>query len=229
MKKQSSAKTSGKFSKFSKLIMALCELVMGVVLLIDPLGFTTAIITILGVLLLFVGLVSVIRYLKTDAGVAAQGEVLTQGLLEVIAGLFCIFRSNWFIVTFPLLTVLYGVITLVAGISKIQWTVDLVRTKADKWFWAAISAVVTLACSAVILRNPFSSTAVLWTFIAVTLIVEAVFDVLTVIFAKGGKRNAEDIPTAQTSQPVRNVHTQPEQPDSDEQPQHDQEVVKEDQ
>ena len=203
MKKTSSAKSSVKSSRFSKLILALCELVMGVVLLINPVGFTTAVITIFGILLLAAGIVSALRYFKMEPEVAAQGEMLTQGLLEVIAGLFCILRSDWFIVTFPLLTVLYGVITMVTGIAKIQWTVDLARAKAAKWFWAAISAVVTLVCSAVILRNPFSSTAVLWTFIAVTLIVEAVFDVIVAIFAK--RRSEPTAPYTPEAQPAQTV------------------------
>ena len=203
MKKTSSAKSSVKSSRFGKFILALCELVMGVVLLINPVGFTTAVITIFGILLLVAGIVSALRYFRMDPEVAAQGEMLTQGLLEVIAGLFCILRSDWFIVTFPLLTVLYGVITMVTGIAKIQWTVDLVRAKAAKWFWAAISAVVTLVCSAVILCNPFTSTAVLWTFIAVTLIVEAVFDVIVVIFAKRGSE--QSVPYAPEVQPTQAV------------------------
>lgn len=177
-------KSTSKSSKISKLIIAVCELAIGIVLFINPVSFTTAIITILGVLVSIAGIISVLHYFKDTPAEAARGKDLTQGLLEVIAGLFCIFKSNWFIVTFPLLTVLYGVITLIGGISKVQWTVDLIRMKAGKWFWAAISAAITIICSVVILCNPFTSTAVLWTFIAVTLIVEAVADVLVVIFAK---------------------------------------------
>lgn len=173
-----------KSSKIGKLIIALCELAIGIVLLISPVRFTTAIISILGVLVLAAGIVNVLRYFKDTPDEAARGKNLAQGLLEVISGLFCIFKSNWFIVTFPLLTVLYGVITLIGGISKVQWTVDLIRMKVGKWFWAAISAALTLVCSAIILCNPFTSTAVLWIFIAVTLIVEAVADVLVVIFTK---------------------------------------------
>lgn len=173
-----------KSPKIGKLIIALCELAIGIVLFINPVRFTTAIIVVLGVLVSIAGIISVLRYFKDTPAEAAHGKDLTQGLLEVIAGLFCVFKSNWFIVTFPLLTVLYGVITLIGGISKVQWTVDLIRMKAGKWFWAAISAAITLVCSAIILSNPFTSTAVLWTFIAVTLIVEAVVDVLVVIFAK---------------------------------------------
>ena len=170
--------------KMGKFILALGELAIGVLLLINPVGFTTAIIAVVGVLLLIAGILNTLRYFKMDPEEAALGQNLTQGLLEAAAGLFCVFKGNWFIVTFPLLTVLYGIVTLVTGVSKVQWTVDLLRTKAKKWFWAAISAAVTLICSVVILCNPFTSTAVLWMFIAITLIVEAVFDVITAVFAK---------------------------------------------
>lgn len=173
-----------KSSEINKLILALCELILGVVLLINPVGFTSAIIIILGILLFVAGILSTIRYFKETPEEAAKGQNLTYALLEMIAGLFCMFKSNWFIVTFPLLTVLYGVITLITGVSKVQWTVDFIRIKADKWFLAAISAVITIVCAVVILCNPFSSTMVLWTFIAITLIAEAVFDVITAIFAK---------------------------------------------
>lgn len=183
--KKKSYKEFSKTSRFSKLLLALCELILGVVLLINPLKFTTIIISVGGVLLLAAGLVHILHYFRLSPEEAAQGQSLTLGLLGVMLGLFCIIKREWFIVTFPLLTVLYGVITLLTGVSKIQWAVDLVRSHAKKWFWAAISAAVTLICSAVILGNPFASTAILWVFIGVTLIVEAVFDVIVVIFVKG--------------------------------------------
>ena len=47
-----------------------------------------------------------------------------------------------------------------------------------------IGAVCTLLFGILILANPFESTAVLWTFIAVTLIVEAVVDILTLVFGR---------------------------------------------
>ena len=81
-------------------------------------------------------------------------------------------------VTFPLLTVLYGILTLVSGVSKVQWAVDMLRAKQKYWFVEVISAVLTIICAILILTNPFTSTAFLWTFIGVSMIVEAVVDVI---------------------------------------------------
>ena len=171
--------------RISNMILALCEIIVGVLLLVDPIGFTVGIVTFLGAVLLLGGIVSIIQYFRTAPEEAALGQRLALGLLEGMIGLFCILRSGWFVATFPLFTVIYGIITLVTGFIKIQWTVDMLRMKRSKWFWGAISAVLTLICAVIVLCNPFSTTAVLWTFVAVTLIVEAVIDLLAAIFTRG--------------------------------------------
>ncbi len=45
---------------------------------------------------------------------------------------------------------------------------------------------LTLIVAVVVLRNPFATTAVLWTFTAVSLIVEAVVDLLGLVFEGKG-------------------------------------------
>ncbi|MGM9537989.1 MAG: HdeD family acid-resistance protein [Candidatus Onthomonas sp.] len=171
-------------SKIGSIILSLCEAVIGVLLLVNPVGFTTGIIVFLGVVLLILGIASVVQYFRAEPEEAAIKQGLTRGCLEILAGLFCVTESGWFIATFPLLTILYGIGMLVTGITKVQWTVDKIRLKIKKWIWTAISAVLTILCAVVILYNPFSSAAVLWMFIAIILIIEAVIDIIAAIFAK---------------------------------------------
>lgn len=171
----------------SSVIMALCELGIGILLLVDPVGFTTWIFISLGIVLLALGCLGIVSYFRTEPVSAFWRQSLAVGLAEIAAGLFCIFRYNWFIATFPLLTILYGILILMTGFVKIQWTVDMIRLKQSKWYFAGISAVLSVAFAGVILSNPFASTTVLWTFAAVSLIVQAVVDVVALIFRK---RNA---------------------------------------
>ena len=121
---------------------------------------------------------------QAPAEEAAEGGKLSKGILFTVLGGFCAFKSGWFIATFPVITILYGVLILVAGISKLQKAVDMARVKQNYWFVALIGALLTLVFAILILANPFASTAVLWSFIGITLIVEAVMDVVTFIFAK---------------------------------------------
>lgn len=166
------------------LLTCIAEIVIGILLLINPIAFTSAIIVVLGIVLVVIGLRSVLRYFRSTPEAAAAQNDLAKGVLFVILGIFCIFKSEWFIITFPILTVLYGILNLVFGISKFQWAVDMLRQKQKYWFVAVIGAALTLIFAVLILVNPFASTSVLWTFIAITLIVEAVVDIAAYILGK---------------------------------------------
>lgn len=170
--------------KTNVILLCLFEALIGILLLFDPIGFASAIMIAFGVALLIAGLVAVIGYFRTDAVEAALGRALTRGLVMLLAGAFCVLRPAWFIVTFSLLTILYGVIVLLAGLSKAQWAVDALRLKTGRWFLPAISAAVSIICAFVILANPFVSTLVLWQFTGISLIVEAVLDALVLLFSK---------------------------------------------
>lgn len=167
--------------KAGGIVVCIFELVVGILLFVNPVGFTSGIITVAGAVLMVLGLTEVVKYFRTDAREAALGQMLVKGLLSILTGAFCAFRAGWFITTFPVLTVLYGVVILVTGIEKIQMAVDMVRMKRKKWAWAAVNAGISLVCAAVILRRPFVSTTALWIFTGAALAAEGVLDLATLI------------------------------------------------
>lgn len=166
------------------LFMSIIELIIGILLLINPIGFTSGIIICAGVVLSIMGTSCLVKYFRDEPEEAALAHNFSKGTMLLLLGIFCIFKSEWFISTFPLLTVIYGIFTLITGVTKLQGSIDMKRTDNKYWYVALISAALTLICAIFILANPFSTTAVLWTFIAVTLIIEAVMDILTFAFAK---------------------------------------------
>lgn len=166
------------------IILCLFEIIVGILLLISPVGFTAGIIIAAGIVLLGIGIVSAVKYFLTDAKEAAAGQLLVKGIIGAVVGAFCVFKSHWFIATFPLLTIVYGVVILFTGIYKIQWMADMIRVKNKKWFLALISAAVSILCAVIVLANPFTSTAILWMFTGASLIVEAVFDIIALFISK---------------------------------------------
>lgn len=177
----------------SGIAMSLVEFIIGILLLLNPVGFTSGIIATFGVVLMIMGISSIIKYFRTEPEEAAANQSLAKGLIQLLAGVFCTFNFRWFIVTFPVLTLLYGVVILITGLTKLQWMVDIIRMKRRRWFLATISAAVSILCGIVIITSPFSTTAVLWMFIGISLIVEAVFDILAAIFGnKGPYANSEE-------------------------------------
>ena len=166
--------------------MCVLEILVGVLLLVDPTGFTSAIIIAAGAALILYGVISIVRYFRADAAEGALRQSLFKGLLLLLGGLFCVLRSRWFVDTFPLLTILYGIGLLISGVGKIQWMADMIRFGRKRWYLPAISAVLSLIFAAIILCSPTA----LWSFLGIVLIVEAVFDIVAI--ALGGKHKGSD-------------------------------------
>jgi len=169
---------------YKGIVLSLFELVVGVLLLIEPVRFTSGIIMAAGVVLILTGLVSIIKYFRSGVEEAVKGQLLFKGLLALMIGVFCALRDDWFVTVFPAITILYGIGTLVGGVAKVQFAVDRLRMKDKQWHWAGVSALASIVCGCIILASPFASTAVLWVFTGVSLIVEAVLDVLAMVMDK---------------------------------------------
>ena len=168
------------------ILMCVLEILVGVLLLMDPTGFTSFIIIAAGAALILYGVISIVRYFRADAAEGALRQSLFKGLLLLLGGLFCVLRSKWFVDTFPLLTILYGIGLLISGVGKIQWMADMIRFGRKRWYLPAISAVLSLIFAAIILCSPTA----LWSFLGIVLIVEAVFDIVAI--ALGGKHKGSD-------------------------------------
>ena len=172
---------------FGGMVLSLLEIFVGVLLLIDPFAFTSGIIAVFGAVLMFVGLVCLFKYFRAEPQIAAVSQNLLKGLAALIAGGFCVFGNSYINELTTLLTVIYGVMILAVGLSKVQNTVDMLRMKKTKWGFTAISAVITVVCAALILFNPFGATEWIWKFIGITLIVEAAIDAIAVLFGNKDK------------------------------------------
>lgn len=169
-------------NNFGGIALCLLEILVGTLLLINPVGFTSGIIMGAGAVLILVGLVCIMKYFRAEPEEAAKSQNLLKGLIALLAGVFCAFRSEWFVVTFPVITLIYGIVILITGLGKIQWTVDTLRQKKPKWFLCALSALVSTSCGLVIIAAPFTTTAVLWMFTGISLIADACLDIVALIF-----------------------------------------------
>lgn len=163
------------------LTLCVLEILVGVLLLIDPVGFTSGIIIGAGVLMELGGVVCVIRYFtsKPESGAAAQ--LLFKGLTLLMAGALCMTQYMWFLTAFPLLTVLYAGWMLVLAAMKLQHMADMLRLKTGRWYMPAIAAGMAIVLAAIILVNPFSAVNAVWTFVGVSLITEAVVELVGAI------------------------------------------------
>ena len=187
---------------FGKLILLLFEAAVGVVLLINPIGFATVFVTVVGVLLAAVGLMFILQYFRSEPTEAQKGQGLLKGCCALLVGLFCALNTQWFIDAFPLLTVIHGIVILFTGIIRLQWTADMLRLKLKRWYIAAGGAVISIVLAVIIFVNPFGVSQAIWTFIGITFLVDALADLAVLIFSgrreKKSTKQEIDIPEENT-------------------------------
>lgn len=166
--------------KTGSILTCIIEIVVGVLLLINPVGFTSGIIIGAGVLLALGGVLSIVRYFMVKPEIAMQKQLMFKGLTVILAGAVCITKYDWFLNAFPLLTVLYAGAMLVLAAAKLQKMADLRRMNLPRWYMPGISAVLAAVLAAIILINPFGAVAAVWTFVAISLIAEAIVEIITI-------------------------------------------------
>lgn len=179
-------------NNIKEIVFCVIELIIGILLLINPVGFTTGIIMLGGVGVGSAGILCVYKYFRQTPEEAKRGQLCSIGLILIMIGLFCVLRTDWFIATFPILTVIYGIFMLLTAVSKIQLAVDMLRLKNTKWIFAGVNALISIICAVVILSSPFTSTAILWIFAGISLIVEAVLDIVTILFGNMEEKEKGD-------------------------------------
>lgn len=164
----------------SNLLLCLGELVVGVLLLINPQGFTAGILIALGIALAVLGVFSVVRYFRSDPVLAASERRLAYGLGELALGLFFMLKTNSLVSLFPALVRLYGVGVLVLGLFRIQQFADVRRLHLGSGLITGVSAVITVVYASMVLFRPETT----WIFVGVAMLLEAVMDILILIFER---------------------------------------------
>ena len=76
--------------------------------------------------------INIINYFKTPVSQSLLSQFLTKELIALLTGMFFIFQVDWFIATFPALTMVYDVVVLTAGLRKIQVAADMFGMKHKK-------------------------------------------------------------------------------------------------
>lgn len=169
------------------LLMILFEMVIGIFLLMNPEAFITTIIRIFGILLLAFALISVIRLfrLKKENGKINVPTIIL-GVLCLASGIICAFFPDW---VFGLLTLLhaaaatiFGLLMIIFGVYKCITFIEAKSAKIPVSPFVLFSGLISGLLGVIILLNPFSAGNFIYTFAGISLIVEAIFDIVTLIF-----------------------------------------------
>ena len=103
---------------------------------------------------------------------------LVQGVTLLAFGMFFVIKPG-FIAVF--LGTALAIIIIIDGILKLQYAVDFYHLGSDKWWIEFIGSVVMVIIGIIALLNPFSTSSALIVFIGIALMIEGLWDFISLM------------------------------------------------
>ena len=163
------------------ILVILFEIAVGVMLLINPEGFTKVVIIVLGVLLLILSIVFFVNFLRAKNEAAGGTDALVGAIICLIIGLLCVIFSQQMLGFLETLSIIYGIILFVFGLNKIVLFFAAKNEGAMSSWLNVIGGVLALVLGVVIVLYPRDATLTVWMITGIGLLLEAVIDIISVI------------------------------------------------
>ena len=178
----------------STLLFILFEAFVGVLLLNEPEKFTHAVILAIAGVFIIIGIAALITYLfnrKKEQGKSSMS--LIRSMVSLTIGLIFLILSFFLSEILAVIAIIYGIYFLVSGIVKIQTFVLAKKAGFTGSFFSLISALLSIAFGAIIIVYHLKAATVWWMFIGITMMTEAVIDLIYVIAAMIKPKSKKEI------------------------------------
>lgn len=180
-------------NNFSVILLLIAEIIIGIMLLVEPVKFTKALIIVFGIILVIIGIIFLIRYFsdkKNNLNPSAAAIVLS--IISIVIGLVIVIFPEAIMGLFPVIAVIYGIFLIISGIYKFVVYAEIKKTGVPASALYIVSGILSLILGIIIVIHPFTAVGVLWTFTGIALIVGGVVDIISLIAGakKGSNKNA---------------------------------------
>lgn len=171
-------------SKIGNILLCIAEIIVGVLLLVNPDAVTSAFIIGAGAVMILTGVVFCTLYFVGEAEKMVIKQLLFKGLLLIILGVLCVTQYGVLLAALPFVTWVYAIAMLILAAYKVQCTVDILRLSGIRWYFPAISAALAVVLALFILLNPNTAMNIVGGFMGVSIILEAGLEIATIILLK---------------------------------------------
>jgi len=157
----------------------LAVFLLGLLMILFPAASGSIICRAIGAILLLWGIARAIAYFRIDRLEIFGSFALVQGAAGIGFGLYILLRPE---VLAAVLIVVLSIFLLIGGVRKLQYGFDLARLKAFGWWVELVGAVIMSVLGIIALVNPFDAAESLMMYIGIALVVDAVWDMISMFY-----------------------------------------------
>lgn len=161
---------------WSELSVGLATILLGLVLTICPGLASSVVFHVIGVAGIIIGIVHLVRYFMLDARASLSSNGMFAGLIWVVSGILIISLKSFLLSLMPFF---FGLLMLIGGIGKLQYTLNFKRMGAARWYLELAATILSVIFGVLILINPFSTALLLMRIIGIALLIEGLQDLIS--------------------------------------------------
>ena len=167
-------------AKAGYIAMSVMLMAAGAVLIAAPDTLASAMCSVLGIASAVFGGVKIASYFSKDLFRLAFQHDLAEGILLMILGVTAAVKPELFL---GFIGVIFGVCVLADGLLKIQTAIDAKVFGVSKWWLILAAAIAADIAGFFLIINPVDSAAVVAVILGVTLVMEGLLNLITVLVA----------------------------------------------
>ena len=169
-----------KIAKTGYLVLSALLLLAGVGLTFFSDTFYPILTVLLGVLFLAFGIVKLVGFFSKDPYQLVFEADLVFGILYLVFGLLLLIRPAH---TMAFFGIMFGLILLADGLTRVRIALDARPFGIRAWWLILVSALVTAILGVVLLFHPGEGTKVLTQLLGISLMVDGVMNISTILTA----------------------------------------------
>ena len=168
----------------------------------------TTISYIIGAALIALGVLALIRFIKSAKNITEMNFNLDiiYGLVTVILGIVIITNPK---AIASILPIVLGIAIVINSASKLQYAFILKNDNNDMWKTTMIIAIVSAICGVVLLFNPFAGAVLIMKIVGIFIVVYSVLDIVSTVIIK---KNVDEFKTVIDSVEVEEAEIVEEKP-----------------
>lgn len=160
----------------TSVISSIIMLILGVLLLVKPDFIINIVSTVIGLIILVPGIISLIDYFKNK-----YNANLVIGVVACIIGVVFIFNSKF---VSSILPFMLGIYFIISGISKLQYATELRKNKVVNYMSSTITSILILVCGVLLIINPFGGALAITKVLGIFMIIYSGLDIYSAIIIR---------------------------------------------
>lgn len=165
----------------ASIITSIILFLFGIILIFNFEGFIKSISTIIGIILLVIGILPVADFFRYRKDTATAGIGLISGIFSIVCGLMFLLNDDMLLILIP---VFIGVWMIINGVNKFKFAFDLKDQEEKTWIITFIFSIMIILCGGYFIINPIRGAKLVSQTLGIIICIYSVLDIIDCILIK---------------------------------------------